>query len=87
MKFELICFYRSNASLIFVGAGRGHVWLKQYFQNACSRMKSLKTATRNSLSQDTLQNLMRVSMYGPPVEQYNPEKDLISWLSKGEQSM
>ena len=35
IKFKCICFCRSNASSIFVGAGRGHVLLKQYFQNAC----------------------------------------------------
>ena len=43
-------------------------------------MKHLKTPRRNNLDQTTLQSLLRVSIFGPSVEAYKPQRDVDLWL-------
>jgi hypothetical protein len=40
-------------------------------------MKQLKTAFRSTLTQNNLQNLMRISMHGNSVKDYDPSYDVI----------
>ena len=35
------------------------------------------------MDQDTLQCLMRVHMFGPSIEEYDPTRDIETWLTTG----
>ena len=38
-----------------------------------------KTAKRASLSQDTLQDILRIQTEGPPMEEYDPSTAVMQW--------
>ena len=45
-----------------------------------STMMHLESPQRNRLDQTTLQSLLRVSIFGPSVEAYKPQRDVDLWL-------
>lgn len=46
-------------------------------------MKRIKTPIRSRLSTPTLDNLIRISMVGPPLEEWDPIPSLRKWESMG----
>ena len=46
-------------------------------------MKRIKTAQRNRLKTKTLDNLMRISIEGPSIEDWDPQPTLRRWESMG----
>ena len=46
-------------------------------------MKRIKSAQRSCMEQDTLKCLMRINMFGPSVENYDPSRDIEHWLTTG----
>lgn len=48
-----------------------------------SAMNKIKTGSRTSMSQDTLKNLMRISIDGPTLEEYKATDSVVHWLNCG----
>lgn len=55
-------------------------------ERAFSSMNDILTAKRNALAIDRVSNLLFVKMNGPPLELFNPEKYVQSWLAHGRRS-
>lgn len=48
-----------------------------------SAMNALKSQYRTSLKQESLSNLMRIKVDGPPVKDFNPNESVVTWLNSG----
>eukprot|EP00733_Pompholyxophrys_punicea_P001585 Pompholyxophrys_punicea_v1_NODE_844_length_1222_cov_6.458440.p1 type:complete len:110 gc:universal NODE_844_length_1222_cov_6.458440:781-452(-) len=48
-----------------------------------SAMKRIKTATRNRLSNTTLEQLMYISINGPDLKNFDFQKAVATWYSRG----
>ncbi|XP_030288729.1 zinc finger protein 862-like [Sparus aurata] len=46
-----------------------------------SAQNRIKTSTRSSLAVSTTEDLMRISLEGPPLESYDPSQAVERWLS------
>ena len=46
-----------------------------------SAMNKIKTESRTSMSQDTLKNLMRISIDGPNLNEYNATDSVVHWMN------
>ena len=48
-------------------------------QRVFSAVKRIKTCPRNSLKTETLEELMYISIEGPPMEEFNFEEEADAW--------
>jgi hypothetical protein len=53
------------------------------YERGFSQMNLIHTAGRNRLSTDHISSSLMISINGPPLQYWNAEKYVISWLQKG----
>ena len=51
-----------------------------------SAQKRIKSDVRSSLHVSTTEDLIRISMEGPELEQFNPTPPVLKWLNSGQKS-